>query len=126
MFLSYAHEDRERVKAIEGELNARGIQTWLDADDLRGGQKWRTEIEQAIAEAGVFVPVLSRNTSDAGKYVWLEWRRAAESAGLSIVPLAIDDAALPAFFREEEHVLRDPADRQRFVERVRELSQGEA
>jgi hypothetical protein len=119
VFLSYARTDREKVKPIEGALTAAKVDVWIDFEDLRAGEKWREEIERSIHECSVFVPIISANTADTQRYVWLEWRRAAEVKA-TMVPLTLDGSPLPAFFGEE-HTLQDPTDRVRFVQRVKEL-----
>ena len=49
VFLSYRHDDAERVAALREQLHRRGIATWQDRDKLRGGERWGLALERVIA-----------------------------------------------------------------------------
>jgi hypothetical protein len=48
VLLSYAHADTEFVKDLQLRLNARGIRSWRDVDDLLVGSPFEDEIVHAI------------------------------------------------------------------------------
>ena len=58
VFLSYNTKDREDVRAVRDELEAGGVRTWFDEEQLRPGLAWQDVLEEdigAIECAAVFV-----------------------------------------------------------------------
>ena len=51
LFLSYAHDDLERVQAFLGVLENAGHKVWLDKEELTAGAEWERAIKLAIAES---------------------------------------------------------------------------
>ena len=64
IFISYAREDRERVRLIAEELARRGHDVWWDPK-LRGGQDFRDAIEEALKSARCVVVAWSRHSLDS-------------------------------------------------------------
>jgi len=64
IFLSYAHDDRERVEKIYQRLEQEGFKPWMDVKSLRPGQKWPKVIPQAIEQSDFFIVFLSANSVD--------------------------------------------------------------
>lgn len=58
VFLCYDRRDRDRVKEVESRLYAKGIGTWRDQQDLRGGDDWDRRIEQVLEKQIDYVLVL--------------------------------------------------------------------
>jgi hypothetical protein len=58
VFLCHASEDKQFAKRVSDGLEANGIGTWLDRDQLRGGDQWDSRIRQTIGEAVDYVVVL--------------------------------------------------------------------
>ena len=48
VFISYSRADSARIDRLEAELIGYGFHTWVDRDQLEGGQHWATQIERAI------------------------------------------------------------------------------
>jgi len=68
IFLSYAHEDAEWVKALQEQLTERLVlrlgtdcDIWHDESKLGAGQKWSDQIVAAIRDSAAFLAVLSRS-----------------------------------------------------------------
>src|SRR5947209_925253 len=67
LFISYAHaDDLAWVQAFEKSLREEltrwlglPVAVWRDADHLRVGENWQTEIETGVQRSAVFVAVLS-------------------------------------------------------------------
>jgi hypothetical protein len=59
VFLSYCHEDRERVRELRSALVAEGETVWWD-QDLQGGQDFKFEIDRALKGAHAFIACLSQ------------------------------------------------------------------
>jgi TIR domain len=47
VFVSYANVNRDRVVAIVDAIEAAGIRTWFDRDDIPGGTSYGTEFQPA-------------------------------------------------------------------------------
>jgi hypothetical protein len=54
VFLSYIHEDKDHVDALQKTLEAAGFEVWRDKDRLFPGDNWELKIRQAI-QGGTFV-----------------------------------------------------------------------
>ncbi|HEU4561158.1 MAG TPA: toll/interleukin-1 receptor domain-containing protein [Longimicrobium sp.] len=99
IYLSYASEDHEFAERFAEALKRRGLPVWIDLPSrLAGGDDFTWQISAVIAEAFVFVPLLSRNLRDArGRYFHMEWDRAMEVQRTMpenrrfIIPLRLDD-----------------------------------
>jgi hypothetical protein len=59
LFISYSRRDNEEVTRIAQELKDAGHTVWLDASAIQGGARWQGEIVRGIADADVFVLMLS-------------------------------------------------------------------
>jgi formylglycine-generating enzyme required for sulfatase activity len=55
VFVSYAHEDAEKVARITRLLEAVGVTVWRDIDRLLPGQKWKEKIAVAIKHSRVIL-----------------------------------------------------------------------
>jgi hypothetical protein len=111
VFLSYAREDVEEVRAVAAALEQAGVDVWFDERKLDGGVDWDAIIQDNIRRCSVFVPFVSRTTAaNSERYFWVEWRLAIKRAMRMahtrpfIVPIAVDDvpvdtANVPPEFR---------------------------
>jgi hypothetical protein len=77
-FLSYAHEDRLRVRDLYDKLKAVGFDPWLDDEHLRGGQTWELEIKKAIKSCDFFIACLSSKSVNKRGFVQKELKQALE------------------------------------------------
>jgi formylglycine-generating enzyme required for sulfatase activity len=59
VFLSHVREDAERVERLAADLEARGIQTWIDRHKIKPGERWEKAIEDAIRSGTFFVACFS-------------------------------------------------------------------
>jgi len=48
VFICHAHEDRQEAQALTRALETAGIRPWIDRQDLRGGDRWDSLIEETI------------------------------------------------------------------------------
>lgn len=95
IFLSYAHQDRDRVALLAGALQrALGCDVWWDRRILPG-QQFDDAIRQALENARSVVVVWS-STSVQSRWVRSEAREAARRSVL--VPIMIEPVALPLEF----------------------------
>src|SRR5271154_7087765 len=97
VFLSYTSKDVDAARKLCESLQAVGIEVWLDQSDLRGGDAWDAAIRRQIKACGLFIPVISANTSARSEgYFRLEWKLAIDRSHLIaterafILPVVID------------------------------------
>jgi formylglycine-generating enzyme required for sulfatase activity len=64
IFFSYSRKDHKFVDHLADDLEARGIDVWIDRGDIVAGETgWRQQIVEAIKSCSVFFIVLSPNSS---------------------------------------------------------------
>jgi hypothetical protein len=108
VFLSYASEDRARVREIREQLEAANIDTWMDERALQPGDAFEQRIRENIRGAAFFLAIISRSfdkpSRALGGYVLKEWKW-AEDASLErhkedafLQPIVIDDTPSGAQF----------------------------
>ncbi len=80
VFLCHCSNDHADVAKLEKSLKQRGIDTWLDRQNLRGGDRWDSVIEKVIGEEVDYVLVLQTPdmVSRAESYFYKEINEALE------------------------------------------------
>ena len=48
IFISYSNKDKEFTLRLAKDLNANGIDTWVDVERIEPGTKWQDQIVDAI------------------------------------------------------------------------------
>jgi len=98
VFLSYAHKDFDAARRLVDELRAAGVAVWFDKDNLKGGQRWRPAISDAIENSQYFVALLSsQSVSHRGQVQEelseaLEVLRRVPESETFLIPVRLDDA----------------------------------
>ena len=69
VFISYSRKDISFVEQLVADLRNTGLDVWYDVSSLRGGSRWRIEIENAIKNSQFFIVVLS---PDSMASEWVE------------------------------------------------------
>ena len=95
IFLSYAHEERERVRPLVTAFEAQGWSVWWD-QQLETGESWDEEIEKELANARVVVTVFSAQSVES-RFVRAESMEAYDNDKL--FPVRLDDIKVPITFR---------------------------
>ena len=96
IFLSYAHEDRERIQPLIRILEAQGLTVWWDTN-IGTGVLFDKEIEAAIEAARCIMVVWSKHS------IGSQWVRSEAHEGLdrnNLVPVLLDDVRPPLPFRQ--------------------------
>ena len=96
IFLSYASEDRERVRPLVERLEAHGWSVWWDPD-IPKGTDFADTIEAAIDDSRTMVVVWSA-ASVSSRWVRGEAREGIEN-GRGLLPVRLDDSKPPIDFR---------------------------
>lgn len=127
IFVSYASEDRERVRPLVNALEARGFTVWWDSR-IDIGSSYDREIEHQLKAASCVVTVWSEASVDS------DWVRDETQDGLDrniLVPIQIDDCRLPLGFRRTQTAQfldwpNTPHDLSVFFDRIVVLTRGVA
>lgn len=96
IFLSYSRRDTELVCRLCGDLEARGLQVWMDRNNIEAGTHWRTSIVNGIQSCQTFLVVISaasQQSSNVAKEMSL-----AESNNKPILPVKIDNSPIQSDF----------------------------
>jgi len=72
VFISYHHADSDFARLLKSQLAEEGIDAWLAEINLRAGDNWSEEIDQAIEVAAAMIVIMTRNTPSS-EYVTYEW-----------------------------------------------------
>jgi hypothetical protein len=98
-FLCHASEDKEAAKRLAETLEANGIRSWLDKNELEAGDQWNEKIQQTITKDVNYFVVLqsasmaSKDIGYVNREIALALERLPEfrSPRRFIFPLVIDD-----------------------------------
>lgn len=63
IFLSYCSQDFDKVLNLFYKLRDIGFNVWMDYKELSPGDEYKSNIKLAIANASIFVPIISRSVS---------------------------------------------------------------
>lgn len=102
-FLSYSRIDTDFVLRLRADLEAHGVDCWLDTDDLPGGARWMQQIPSAIEASHFFLVAVTPNSAGS-KYVSREiaW---ADNRGKKIIPLLVHpDSQLPFVLQDYQWI----------------------
>ncbi len=95
IFISYASQDRERIRPLVAALERRGWTVWWDRTIL-AGRVWEREIEAALAEARCVIVAWSEGSVQSD-WVWTEADE-GKTRGV-LVPVLLDAVTIPLAFR---------------------------
>jgi hypothetical protein len=98
IFVSYASEDRDRIKPLVEALQREGWSVWWDRD-LVTGPSFDDKIEEALEAARCVVVAWSQHS------VKSRWCRTEANEGLErqvLVPMKIDEVRPPLAFRSSQ------------------------
>ena len=110
VFLCHASADKPKVRELYRTLKRRGVQPWLDAEDLIPGQNWEVEIPKAIFSSDAIIICLTPDSVDKEGYVQKEIKFALDKAmekpegRIFIIPARLEDCELPFSLRQYQAV----------------------
>jgi hypothetical protein len=88
-FISHSWSDKALARRLGRRLKHRGIDVWIDEEQLAAGQTLPEALRRAIRESSHFIAVASNNAK-ASKWVAAEVRE-ARRARATIVPALVED-----------------------------------
>ncbi|SET52496.1 Formylglycine-generating enzyme, required for sulfatase activity, contains SUMF1/FGE domain [Nitrosomonas marina] len=106
VFISYSRTDSEACIRLRSELEKAGLNVFRDEDVIRVGDRWVTQLEQALENCNAFVLLVGRNGVQrwVGAEVQIALKRHLsphdDAMRLPIFPVLLDDAnpeSLPPF-----------------------------
>ena len=118
VFLSYDHEDEERVAPIVAALQKAGHQVWWDRQ-IHGGAQYNSEIESAVANADAVVVLWSEQSVQSA---WVRDEAAEGRDSGKLIPLTLDGARPPMGFRQFQTIDLSTAKGARKAAKLRELA----
>lgn len=65
IFISYSRKDIAFAHLLNRSLNASGLDTWIDWNNIPVGENWWNEIQQAIEKSNVFMFIISKHSVDS-------------------------------------------------------------
>ena len=95
IFISYAHEDRERAQTLAKRLREAGWSVWWDPE-LRAGEHFAEVIDEVLQQVQAVIVLWSEHS------VASRWVNAEANEGLrqdKLIPLSLDTAEPPLIFR---------------------------
>jgi TIR domain len=101
VFLSHASEDRDRVRGIYDALSRAGVRCWYDEVDLRPGQDWQREIQEALRASTYVLVCLSRSSVrrigglDYDLQAALDVVDQQPEGTTFLIPVRLDNCAIP-------------------------------
>ncbi len=93
IFISYSRIDTEFVTRLTKDLDAQGLDVWMDQHDIGAGQRWDSVIQNALEACGLFVIILtpssvaSENVLDELSFAINEKKR--------IIPILLQPCEIP-------------------------------
>jgi hypothetical protein len=98
VFISYNHRDRQFVRRLAEDLRRAGIRAWVDEYEILPGDSITEKTTQGINTSDYMLVVVSKNSVNSSwvsKEVSAAFMRDPESSSRRVIPLKIDDTALP-------------------------------
>jgi hypothetical protein len=102
VFISYSRSDKPLAEALEKELRDAGKLVWTDKE-LRAGEDWDLEIQNALKNASFVVIIVSAALFDSQ---WANYEiGSAIAAGTPVIPVLVGDVTyLPKHLRQLQTV----------------------
>ncbi|RMG78647.1 MAG: toll/interleukin-1 receptor domain-containing protein, partial [Chloroflexi bacterium] len=88
VFVSYSRKNREFVHQLKDRLERNGLSCWLDTDEMKGDEKWRRQILEALSRVRHLLLVLSPHSLESDVVEW-EWKN-ARYMGVCVQPVVAD------------------------------------
>lgn len=121
VFISYAHEDVQLARAIQGGLEDVGFRVWIDEGAMRAGDSLIEAIATAIHEME-FVVALITDSSVASRWCQHEIRLAMTSGlnreGVKVLPMRVGGAPIPGELEDTFCAPLDPTNMEADLERL--------
>ena len=102
VFISYSRKDIAFARLIQDSLKQSQVDTWIDWERIPIGEKWWSEIREAIQNANVFMFIISKNS--IGSSVCKDEINQAIRNNKRVIPIIVDEATHKMLFDYVEEV----------------------
>jgi TIR domain len=106
IFISYSHKDSKFVDMLAANLVKARHNVWMDRWELNIGDSITQKIEEKLTDSSAILVIISKNSVSSN------WCKRELTAGLVreledrrtiVLPIIIDDCAIPLFLRDKLH-----------------------
>lgn len=98
MFISYCHEDSDKVKQFAFLISLHGFDIWLDEKNIATGDNYTTKIFEGIHDSDIYLVFLSAAALES-KWVEAEidfaLNKKIEGGRLVVIPVLLEDVEIP-------------------------------
>lgn len=95
VYINYSRSDKQFAVRLAENLMDRGIKIWIDIWNIKAGEAWRSQIEEAINNASAIISVLSpRSVLSAGFIAVMDQ---VTIAGARIIPVLAEQTYISPF-----------------------------
>jgi hypothetical protein len=113
VFISYAHDTKPLAEELTQALLHRGIQTWVDFNNLKPGDECQLELDRAIKNAQSFL-ILVGPKSRGTPWQEAEWTalltKAWADSEKRLLPVIVGSSEPPPFLRNWVSLRVDPSE----------------
>ena len=102
LFISYSRKDLSFVRQLVNDLKNAGFEVWYDVSGIRGGTRWRAEIESAVRNSQFAIVILSPD-SIVSEWVEREFLFASKLKR-KIIPLYYRECELPLNYLDLNYI----------------------
>lgn len=121
VFISYAHADKELAHAFANGLEAEGLKTWVDENELLPGDSIIEQVSTAVQGVDYFCALVSQASRESRwckKELSLAMTRGLGREGSTVMPLKVGDVEMPHSLQDVLYVELDPDDVAPAVRRI--------
>lgn len=102
IFISHSSHDDAFVTALAADLNAAGVQTWVDHHDILPSRIWDKEVAAALKACDTMIIVLTLDAVESDN-VTDEWSYFLDEKK-PVYPVKCGDCEIPFRLRRRQHV----------------------
>lgn len=106
VFLSHSSADKALARRLAIDLQAAGVQVWLDQWEILVGESFEQKIAQGLGDSDFVVVLLTRQSVESN-WVDREWREKfeteAKTGRVAIVPVRGEVCAIPDFLAQRSY-----------------------
>jgi len=62
IFISYSRHDTHFVNKLSNDLRKKGIDVWIDRENIMPGQMWQKQVEMGLKKASALIFVISKHS----------------------------------------------------------------
>lgn len=102
ILISYSHLDKIFAEALIQRIEATKFTSWIDSQDIRAGDNWSQEIDDAIEDSFAVIVIMTKSAKES-EYVTYEWSYAL-GAKISVIPILLENTGLHKKLKSIQHV----------------------